>query len=161
MTPAGATVGTPAPDFSLPSTAGSDVVLSAYRGESNVLLAFFPLAFTGVCTSEMCDFTADLSQFARADTTVFGISVDSVPVLREFKRKHQISVELLSDFKRDVSRMYGILIEEAFFSKRAYYIIDREGILRWSFVEATIDDRRGNAELLERLRALSQRDEGT
>ena len=159
MTPAAPTVGAPAPDFTLASTAGHDVVLSTYRGKSNVLLAFFPLAFTGVCTSQMCDFTDDLERFRRADTAVFGISVDSIPALREFKRKHRISVDLLSDFKRGVSRTYGTLIEETFFSKRAYFIIDRNGILRWSYVEATIGDRRDNAELLDRLSVLSRGEE--
>lgn len=156
MMPDAPIVGDPAPDFTLPSTSGRDFVLSSYRGESNVLLAFFPLAFTGVCTSELCDFTEDLSQFVRADTAVFGISVDSIPTLQEFRRKNQISVDLLSDFKRDVSRRYGALIEETFFSKRAYFIIDRDGILRWSFVETTIGNKRDNAELLDQLSALSR-----
>jgi peroxiredoxin len=145
------TVGSPAPDFTLPSTAGGEVVLSSYRDRSNVLLAFFPLAFTGVCTAEMCDFSEDYSRFEGVNTVVFGISVDSIPTLKEFKHKHQITVDLLSDFKRDVSRVYGVLMAETFFSMRAYFVIDREGVLRWSCVEDALGHKRDNAELLEQL----------
>ena len=146
-------VGTAAPDFTLPSTSGSDVTLSKLRG-NNVLLAFFPLAFTRVCTTEMCSFSEDLAAFREADTEVLPISVDSIPTLREFKAKEQFSVDLLSDFKRDVSRRYGTLVEELFFSSRAYILIDRGGIVRWTFVEETTGNRRENAELLDRIRSL-------
>ena len=146
-------VGAPAPDFTLPSTAGVDVSLSGLRGR-NVLLAFFPLAFTKTCTTEMCDFSEDYSQFREADTVVLPISVDSVPTLTEFKAKERIAVDLLSDFKRDVSRRYGTLLEDRFFSNRAYVLIDRSGVVRWTYAEATPSTRRENAELLEQLRAL-------
>ena len=82
------------------------------------------------------------------------ISVDSVPTLKEFKAKERIAVDLLSDFKRDVSRRYGTLLEERFFSNRAYVLIDRDGIVRWTYMEETPGTRRENAELLEQLRAL-------
>jgi peroxiredoxin len=146
-------VGALAPDFTLPSTSGSEVTLSGLRGQ-NVLLAFFPLAFTGVCTTEMCSFTTDYDAFRDADTEVLPISVDSVPALREFKAKERISVHLLSDFKREVSRRYGTLMEDRFHSSRAYVLIDRDAIVRWTFVEETTGTRRENAELLERIRAL-------
>src|SRR6188474_2681111 len=106
--------GTAAPDFTLPSTAGVDVTLSKLRGR-NVLLAF-----SSVCTQEMCSFTEDYSRFRDANTVVLPISVDSIPTLKEFKAKEQITVDLLSDFKREVSRLYGTLLEEKFFSNRAY-----------------------------------------
>ena len=147
-------VGEVAPDFTLKSTADEDVSLSAYRGESNVVLAFFPLAFTSVCTAEMCSFTDDFSLFQGVNAQVLGVSVDSVPTLKEFKAKHRIGIDLLSDFRRDVCRAYGTLIEEAFFSRRAYVIIDRDGVVRWSFVEAELGDCRDNAELLDQLRTL-------
>jgi peroxiredoxin len=146
-------IGTAAPDFTLPSTSGSDVTLSKLRGK-NVLLAFFPLAFTRVCTTEMCSFSEDLAVFGEAETEVLPISVDSIPTLREFKAKERFSVDLLSDFKRDVSRRYGTLVEELFFSSRAYILIDRDGIVRWTFVEETTGNRRENAELLDRIRSL-------
>jgi peroxiredoxin len=146
-------VGSPAPDFTLPSTADAEVTLSQLRGH-NVLLAFFPLAFTRTCTGEMCAFSEDNAQFKATDTVVLPISVDSVPTLKEFKAKEQITVELLSDFKREVSRRYGTLLEERFYSNRAYVLIDREGVVRWTYVEDTPGTRRENAELLEHLRAL-------
>jgi len=145
--------GSPAPDFTLPSTSGSNVTLSSLRGK-NVLLAFFPLAFTGVCTAEMCAFTEDYSRFQGADTVVLPISVDSVPTLKEFRAKEKISVDLLSDFKREVSRKYGTLLEDRFFSNRAYVIIDRKGVVRWTFAEDTTGSRRENDELLAQLKAL-------
>jgi peroxiredoxin len=144
--------GTPAPDFTLPSTADVDVTLSKLRGK-NVLLAFFPLAFTSVCTQEMCSFTEDYGRFRDANTVVLPISVDSVPTLKEFKAKERISVDLLSDFKREVSRRYGTLLEDKFFSNRAYVLIDPEGIVRWAFAEDTPGTRRQNQELLAQLEA--------
>jgi peroxiredoxin len=147
-------VGTPAPDFTLPSTAGTDVTLSSLRGK-NVLIAFFPLAFTGTCTTELVGFTDDFGAFQSADTVVLPISVDSIPTLREFKAKERISVELLSDFKREVSRRYGTLLEERFHTNRSYILIDRNGIVRWTYAEDTPKTRRENSELLERIRALS------
>ena len=146
-------VGSAAPDFTLPSTSGSDVTLSKLRGK-NVLLAFFPLAFTRVCTAELCSFTEDYGAFRDADTEVLPLSVDSVPTLKEFKAKERISVDLLSDFKREVSRRYGTLLEDRFHSARAYILIDRDGIVRWTFAEETSGNRRENSELLERIRAL-------
>jgi glutaredoxin-dependent peroxiredoxin len=145
-------LGTTAPDFTLPSTAGTDVTLSRLRGK-NVLLAFFPLAFTKVCTQEMCSFTEDYSRFRDANTVVLPISVDSVPTLREFKAKERISVDLLSDFKREVSRSYGTLLEDKFFSNRAYVLIDPHGVVQWAFSEDTPSTRRENEELLAHVEA--------
>ncbi len=148
-------VGEVAPDFTLNSTADEDVALASFRGESNVVLAFFPLAFTTVCTAEMCSFTDDFSLFESVNAKVFGISVDSLPTLKEFKSKHGIGIDLLSDFKRDICRAYGTLIEDTYFSRRAYVIVDEQGVVRWTFVEAELGDRRDNAELLDQLRSLA------
>lgn len=147
-------IGAPAPDFTLGSTSGSSVTLSALKGK-NVLLAFFPLAFTGTCTKEMAAFTDDFSRFQNANTVVLPISVDSVPTLKEFKAKEKIGVDLLSDFKREVSRQYGTLLEDHFFSNRAYVIVDRNGIVRWTFAEETPSTRRENSEILDQLKKLS------
>jgi peroxiredoxin len=147
-------VGAPAPDFTLPSTSGRDVTLSTLRGKT-VLLAFFPLAFTSTCTRELCAFSDDYDQFTGAGVEVLPISVDSVPTLREFKAKERISVDLLSDFKRDVSRRYGTLLEDRFYANRAYILIDREGVVRWTFAEETPGTRRENREIFEQLRALA------
>jgi peroxiredoxin len=143
-----------APDFTLPSTSGKDVTLSALLKEGNVLLAFFPLAFTSTCTTELCAFTEDVDQFKTSNVTVLPISVDSTASLREFKAKYQMSSDLASDFKREVSRRYGILLEDRFYSARAYFLIDRQGIVRWSHVEANPSHRRENSEILARINEL-------
>ena len=80
-----------------------------------------------MCTVELCSFTEDYAAFRDADTEVLPISVDSIPTLQEFKAKERISVDLLSDFKREVSRRYGTLLEDRFHSNRAYVLIDRTG----------------------------------
>ena len=147
-------VGSPAPDFTLASTAGAPVSLAALRGK-NVLLAFFPLAFTRVCTAEMCAFSEDYGQFQTTDTVVLPISVDSIPTLKEFKAKERLTVDLLSDFKREVSRRYGTLLEDQFLSQRAYVLIDRQGVVRWTHEEAELGHRRENGDLLARIRALT------
>ena len=152
--PAGPHVGTAAPDFTLPSTAGSDVTLASFRGRRHVLLAFFPLAFTSTCTAENCAFSEDYAAFERADTVVLPISVDSVPTLKEYKAKYAMRQDLLSDFKRDVSRAYGTLLPDRFFSTRAYLLIDKQGILRWRHVEAELGARRDDAELLRQIASL-------
>lgn len=153
MTAALPALGATAPDFTLPSTSGDKVTLSALRGK-HVLLAFFPLAFTGTCTAEVCAFSEDYSQFEKAGAVVLPISVDSTASLKAFKAKENVSVNMLSDFKRDVSRLYGVLLDEQFFSQRAYFLIDRAGVLRWSFVEAKLGDRRENSQLLAELAKL-------
>ena len=146
--------GTPAPDFTLPSTSGASVTLSELKGKK-VLLAFFPLAFTGTCTAELCAFSEDNVRFTDENTVVLPISVDSIPTLKEFKAKDRISIDLLSDFKREVSRRYGTLNEERFFSNRAYVLIDRQGVVRWTHVEENNSNRRENAELLEQLKTVA------
>lgn len=140
-------IGTRAPDFSLPSTNGT-ASLSALAAERVVLLAFFPLAFTSTCTAEMCAFTDDYQQFEGRGVTVLGISVDSVPTLKEYRAKHAIAVDLASDFRRDVSRAYGVLNDEKFYANRSYFLIDQTRTIRWSHVEAVNGHRRENPELL-------------
>jgi mycoredoxin-dependent peroxiredoxin len=141
-----------APDFSLASTAGKTTALSAYRDRKNVLLAFFPLAFTSTCTSEMCAFSDDFDAFVSADVEVLPISVDAVPSLKEFKNKYHLKVDLLSDFRREVSAAYGVLREDTFFSNRAYFLIDRAGVVRWAHVETSPGQRRENEEILAAIR---------
>ena len=147
-------VGQPAPEFTLPSTAGDQVTLSQFRGKQHVLLAFFPLAFTSTCTAEMCAFTEDVDQFVSKDVAVFGISVDSLPTLKAFKDKEGIAVDMLSDFKREVAAPWGLLFADTFFANRAYVLIDKAGVVRWTFVEGTPGTKRENAELLAQIHAL-------
>jgi len=154
MSAAVPTIGALAPDFTLETTTGHAVTLSSYRGTHHVLLAFFPLAFTGVCTEEMCAFTDDFDAFSSQDVTVLPISVDSVPTLKEFKAKYGMKVELGSDFKREVATAYGVL-HPAFFSTRAYFLIDKTGVVRWSYVEETPGTRRQNGEILAEIAKLA------
>jgi len=148
-------VGDVAPEFSAASTSGSDVSLASFRGRRNVLLAFFPLAFTGTCTKELVCFTEDFDQFADRGVEILPMSVDSVPSLREFKNKLRMKTELLSDFKREISRAYGVLNEDRFYSNRAYFLIDKDGRVRWSYVETKNSDRRDNSEILAAIQQLS------
>lgn len=141
-------VGSPAPDFTLDTTGGKQVTLSDFKGRQHVLLAFFPLAFTSTCTAELCAFTEDFAVFEGKDVAVVPISVDAVPSLKAYKAQYTMSVELASDFKREVSRSYGTLMESTFFSNRAYFLIDKAGIVRWAHVEENPGQRRENAEIL-------------
>lgn len=144
--------GVDAPDFALASTSGQNVTLSQYRGEKHVLLAFFPLAFTSVCTTELCAFGEDFDAFSAAGVEILPISVDAVPSLKEFKSKYAMKTDLLSDFKREASTAYGVLRPDTFFSNRAYFLIDKGGVIRWAHVEETPGQRRENAEIFEAIR---------
>lgn len=146
-------VGQPAPAFTLPTTGGK-LSLESLRGK-NVLLAFFPLAFTSTCTEQLCDMRDDWDQFASADTVVLPISVDSTATLKAFKEKYAFKSEFVSDFRRDVSRAYGVLNDERFYSNRAYVLIDKTGTVRWTHVEHSNGEKRANAELLQRIAALT------
>jgi peroxiredoxin len=144
-----------APEFTAASTSGSDVSLASFRGKSNVLLAFFPLAFTGTCTKELVCFNDDFDQFTGNGVEILPISVDSTASLREFKNKLGVKTELLSDFKRDISRAYGVLNEDRFYSNRAYFLIDRQGRVRWAHIESNNGERRDNPEILAAIKLLS------
>lgn len=149
-------IGDPAPDFTLNATNGTTLSLSAYRGSQNVLIAFFPLAFTSTCTAEMCAFTEEFAKFESHDVAVIPVSVDSVPTLKEYKAKHAIAMEMASDFRREASRAFGVLNEEKFYSNRSYFLVDKAGVLRWAHVETVNGERRGNGELLAAIAALTR-----
>ena len=105
--------GTPAPDFTLDTTAGSPVTLSSFKGKKNVLIAFYPLAFTSTCTAELCAFTNDFEAFTAKDVEVIPVSVDAVPSLKVYKRQQNLSVELASDsistsYARDATRLKSL-----------------------------------------------------
>lgn len=131
-------VGQPAPDFSLYDTTKNKISLQDLRGQ-NVLLMFFPQAFTGVCTQQVCTARDNMNSYAQANATVLGISVDSVFTLGKFKETEQLNFPLLSDFNKEVSRTYGCLYEEWILdmkgvSKRAAFVIDAKGILQYAEV---------------------------
>ncbi|MEZ5046655.1 MAG: peroxiredoxin [Chitinophagaceae bacterium] len=137
-------VGNLAPEFSLYNTEKTKVSLADYKGKKIVLL-FFPLAFTGVCTSEMCTMRDNMSMYEQLDAEIIGISVDSLFVLGEFKKTHQLNFTLLSDFNKEVCAQYDTLFEAFAFdmqgvSKRASFVIDKEGIVRYKEVLESAGD---------------------
>lgn len=146
------TVGKPAPDFTLPSDRGP-ITLSAYRGKTNVLLAFYPGDFTPVCTSEMRCFAQDWSEFRGLGCEILGISTDPVDKHREFARQLMLAFPLLSDSDRRVSRLYGV--DSVLGTRRAYFVVDRAGTLRYEHVEFLPIFKREDAELLSVLRGLT------
>jgi glutaredoxin-dependent peroxiredoxin len=130
--------GQQAPDFSLTSSDKETISLSQYRGQQVVLL-FFPLAFTSVCTTELCSVRDGLSEYQQSDAAVLGISVDSPFSLARFKEDNQLNFPLLSDFNKEASAAYGALYENFVLgmkgvSKRAAFVVDREGIIRYAEV---------------------------
>jgi peroxiredoxin len=146
-------VGDPAPDFTLKSSTGEMVSLSSLRGRP-VLIAFFPLAFSSTCTAEFCDMRDDWAEFESRGVVVVPISVDSWYSLREYKAKHGMKHDLLSDFKREVSRSYGVLLEDRFYANRAYFLIDQDGVIRWEHIEENPSGKRANSELLAAIDAV-------
>lgn len=132
-----AEVGTQAPGFTLKATGPEQVSLSDYRGK-NVVLLFFPFAFSPVCTEELCGVRDGLSQFQELDAQVLAISVDSPYTLKAFAEAEQLTFPLLSDFNKEVAPAYGAYYEELAglkgVAKRAAFVIDREGIIRYKWV---------------------------
>lgn len=136
------TVGEPAPDFSLAPAPGPErITLSGLRG-SPVVILFFPLAFSGVCTAEMCHLAEDWSRWERVGATVLGISVDSPFVNRRFAEETRVPFPLLSDFNREAAAAYGVLYSEFYgmkgVSKRAAFVVDRDGtvVYAWAAEDA-------------------------
>jgi len=130
--------GQTAPDFTLYDSAKNKVTLSDQRGQ-NVLLLFFPLAFTSTCTAELCSVRDNISFYNNVNARVFGISVDSLHTLAKYKTEQNLNFTLLSDFNKDVSSMYGSLYEMFGYnmkgvSKRSAFVIDKEGIVRYAEV---------------------------
>ena len=148
-------VGDIAPDFTLQSTSGQRVTLSDFRGKKNVLIAFFPLAFTSTCTEEVCAFSEDFDEFVSKAVEVVPISVDSNATLKAYKKSHNLKVDMLSDFKRDASRAYGVLREDTFYANRAYFLLDQQGVVQWAHVENPPKMRRENAEIFAQIARLA------
>jgi len=137
-------VGQQAPDFTLHASDKTEVSLSAQKG-NNVLLLFFPQAFTGVCTKELCSVRDNIAAYNNVNAKVFGISVDSPFTLAKFKEEQHLNFPLLSDFNKNVSESYGCLYE-AFIgwmkgvSKRSAFVINGEGIVKYAEVLESAGD---------------------
>jgi peroxiredoxin len=131
-------VGQSAPEFALYNTDKNKIQLSALRGQ-NVLLLFFPQAFTRVCTHELCSIRDNIALYEKANARVFGISVDSVYTLAKYRELYGFNFTLLSDFNKDASAAYGALyetwsLEMKGVSKRSAFVIDKEGNVRYAEV---------------------------
>ena len=131
--------GSKAPDFNLKSKQASgvvDVKLGNNFGRKNTVLLFFPLAFTGVCTSEMCDVTAGLSAYSGMNADVIAISVDSPFAQEAWARQHKIGITLASDLNKTTARAYGVLLDDLMgfgsTSARAAFVIDKNGVVQYS-----------------------------
>ena len=152
-------MGYKAPGFTLFSSDKKPVSLSDYNGK-NVLLLFFPFAYTSVCTEELCIVRDQLSVYNNANAEVLGISVDSLFVLDKFKKDEQLNFDLLSDFNKEVSENYGVLYDmfPAFgmkgVSKRAAFLIDGDGLVQYAEVCASPGDQPNFHEILSKLNQL-------
>ncbi|MBA2249719.1 MAG: redoxin domain-containing protein [Chitinophagaceae bacterium] len=127
--------GNKAPDFTLFNSGKEKVSLADYRGK-NILLLFFPLAFTIVCTKELCSIRDNISTYNTFNAQVIGISVDSLYTLARFKEDQHLNFPLLSDFNKSVSEMYETLYQDFSYemkgvSKRSAFLIDKKGILQY------------------------------
>lgn len=129
-------VGQEAPDFELKDQHGEPVRLSSLRGNKNVVLLFYPLAFSGVCTGELCALRDDFPEISRDDVELLAVSVDSGFVLRTWADRDGFNFRLLSDFwpHGAVAKLYGVFDEEKGVATRGTFIIDKAGIVRWKVV---------------------------
>src|SRR3954466_11830078 len=137
-----ATVGSKAPDFTLMNDKREEVTLSSQKGHP-VVLAFFPAAFSGVCTKELCTFRDSMAKLNNVKAQVYGISVDTFFTLAAFKKDQNLNFPLLSDFNKEVIRAYGAFSEDMIglkgIAKRSTFVIDKDGIVRHAEV---LDDAR-------------------
>ncbi|MGM0589137.1 MAG: peroxiredoxin [Bacteroidota bacterium] len=131
-------LGEKAPNFILKNTEGQEVSLSSFRGQKNVVLLFFPLAFTGVCTQEMCAIRDNMNKYSDLDAEVLGVSVDSFFTLKKFKEQENLNFTLLSDFNKEAAQAYDSLYENFFdmngVTKRSAFVIDAQGIIQYAEV---------------------------
>ncbi|CAL9426575.1 peroxiredoxin [Streptomyces sp. DH-12] len=136
-------VGEQAPDFELKDNHGAPVRLSDFRGQKNVVLLFYPFAFTGVCTGELSEIRDRLEQFAERDAEVLAVSNDSVHTLRVFGEQENLPFPLLSDFwpHGDVSRAYGVFDGDKGCAVRGTFVIDKQGVVRRTVTSGMTDAR--------------------
>lgn len=152
-------VGTQAPNFNLYNTDKKAVSLESLRG-NNVLIHFFPAAFTGVCTAQLCNARDNMEVYTRLNCTVLGVSVDMPFSLGEFKKQQNLSFDLLSDFNKTMIRDYDMVHEDFAMelknvAKRGAFLIDKEGIVRYAEVCPTLGDQPNYSAIKEALEKLS------
>jgi peroxiredoxin len=146
--------GDPAPDFTLPATVGDKVTLSDYRGKKSVLLLFYPLDFSPVCSVENKQCAELLPTRGADDVQVLGISVDSLWAHKAFAAQNDISYPLLADFhpKGDVARKYGVYLEDKGIAARTAFVIGKDGKIK-DVIASDIPVARNIGDLLEKARA--------
>ncbi len=134
---------TRAPDFDLANQFGEHVRLSDFRGVKPVVLVFFPLAFSGVCTGELCELRDHFDLFVDHDVELIGISVDSKATHRAWAQQEGFRFQLLADFwpHGAVAKEYGVFLEEKGYANRATFVIDTKGVIRASFITAPGEPR--------------------
>lgn len=153
-------LGKPAPAFTLFDTDKKATNLADFKGQ-NVVVLFFPLAFTGVCTAELCNIRDNIGIYNNANAQVLGISVDSIFTLGKFKEEQKLNFPLLSDFNKNAAKAFEVLYEvfPAFemqgVSKRAAFVIDKEGMVQYEEVCATPGDLPNFAAIQETLNKLN------
>lgn len=153
-----ASVGQTAPDFALYDSGKNLVTLSEQKGE-NVLLLFFPLAFTSVCTAELCAIRDSIKTYEDLNARIFGISVDSLYTLAKFKEEQNLNFPLLSDFNKEVSKKYNTLYEKFGYgmegvSKRSAFLIDKEGVIQYAEVLENAGEQPSFQAIQEKLQTL-------
>ncbi|MBE2247426.1 MAG: redoxin domain-containing protein [Candidatus Competibacteraceae bacterium] len=151
-------IGKPAPDFALYNTEKQLVSLESLRGK-NVLIHFFPMAFTSVCTAQLCNARDNMEVYTRLNCTVLGISVDSLFTLGQFKKQENYSFDLLSDFNKTTITDYGLFNPDFVFnmkgvSHRAAILMDKQGIVRYFEVTPTAGDQPNYLAIREALESL-------
>ena len=137
-------VGDKAPAIKLFSSDKNEVTLKDYKGK-NVVVLFFPMAFTGVCTAELCSMRDDIAAYQGLDAQIIAISVDSLFTLNKFKSEQNLNFPLLSDFNKKVSKAYGAYYDTFVFgmkgvSRRSAFVIDKKGIIRYAEVLESAGD---------------------
>ena len=140
-----AVIGKPAPEFKLFNTEKKEIALSDYRGK-NLVILFFPLAFTGTCTTELCNIRDNYNIYSALNADVIGISVDSLFTLDKFKKEQHYNFELLSDFNKIASEAYDVLYETFAFgmkgvSKRSAFVVDKQGAIQYAEILEKVTDQ--------------------
>lgn len=133
-------LGQPAPDFSLPASTGETVTLSSYRGHRSVVLVFYPLDFSPVCSLQLPEYSGRQDDFTEAGAVVLGVNRDSTHTHKAWAAEYGIEVPLLADMTLTVARSYGVAIDERGVSQRAVFVVDKEGVVRFESVEAKTGD---------------------
>ena len=155
--PAALQIGDKAPDFQIPAADGKPLKVSDFKGKKNVLVAFYPKAFTPGCTTEMCGFRDDFSRFQNADTEVIAVSVDVQTESDRFKKEKQLQFHVVGDPEKKIVNAYGVPLFQApvgEVAKRSVFLIDKKGKVR--YIDPAYDVKTGKDKLYEAIEQLKK-----